>query len=443
MNSDFDSSFSAQRPPASSACIDFAQARRLADHGATCEAYDARYLHRRVFVKKLRDTSSPTLRAAFAKEAEIGMNLSHPSLPVYRFFTDDYIVMDFIDGPTLAAMADAHDRWLGDPAYIRRIISELTDVIAYLHSLGVVHCDIKADNVIITAGTHRAVLIDLGEAYTAAIDGTPGDPAVYGLDPVCDVGNPDIDYHGLGAIVDRLAAAGAPCRQFAAFRRMCAGRGVDPSRLRAALDPTRRRRKWFAAAAITVAVSLSAGLFILMRPHPEVPVTQVTATAPTDPAVRTDTVYIERDAPAMAAPSAAADDPFEFRRTIDRELTHRFDSYHARVDSAEAIVAQGGLTHIQLSELLSEIFSLQNQLVTSACNEYKKRYPDIPASQIELAVYDSDAGQALYSRAGDFSNVIIAEINRISASPDQTAGRQHDQGSPQSSGQGHTPAARP
>ena len=87
MNSDFDSSFSAQRPPASGACIDFARARRLADHGATCEAYDARYLHRRVFVKKLRDTSSPTLRAAFAKEAEIGMNLSHPSLPVYRFFT--------------------------------------------------------------------------------------------------------------------------------------------------------------------------------------------------------------------------------------------------------------------------------------------------------------------------------------------------------------------
>ncbi|MDE7389049.1 MAG: hypothetical protein K2M97_07360, partial [Muribaculaceae bacterium] len=92
--SGFDSNVDGKIPVA----VDFASARKLDRSGSTCDAYECVVQRRRVFVKRLKSEyrENPLYRAAFDKEFDIGVTLSHPSLPRYIFFGGDHIVMDFI-----------------------------------------------------------------------------------------------------------------------------------------------------------------------------------------------------------------------------------------------------------------------------------------------------------------------------------------------------------
>lgn len=186
--------------------VDFSRARMLPNTGATCDVYEYRYGSKRFLIKRIKEEhdGKSVILEAFRKEYEIGVTLDHRALPTYRFITDDYIVMDYVDGKTLAAMIRDRDPWLEETANVRRMLTQLTEVIDYLHQKNVVHCDIRCDNVMITSGTRNVVLIDLGEAYTYALDRFAGDPRVYGLDLHEDMGSPDIDFHGVGMVVDRL-----------------------------------------------------------------------------------------------------------------------------------------------------------------------------------------------------------------------------------------------
>ena len=76
-----------------------------------CDAYQVRQDHTLFFVKKLKGehTGNSVYRDALAKEYQIGSSLEHPSLPVYRFAGDDYIVMNFVDGETLACLIEKND----------------------------------------------------------------------------------------------------------------------------------------------------------------------------------------------------------------------------------------------------------------------------------------------------------------------------------------------
>jgi len=180
--------------------VDFSRARMLPNTGATCDVYEYRYGSKRFLIKRIKEEhdGKSVILEAFRKEYEIGVTLDHRALPTYRFITDDYIVMDYVDGKTLAAMIRDRDPWLDETANVRRMLTQLTEVIDYLHQKNVVHCDVKCDNVMITSGTRNVVLIDLGEAYTYALDRFAGDPRLYGLDLHEDMGSPDIDFHGVG-----------------------------------------------------------------------------------------------------------------------------------------------------------------------------------------------------------------------------------------------------
>ena len=84
--------------------FDFADAKLLDRTGSTCDAYVCTIQRRRVFVKRLKAEfrDNPFYRDAFDKEYDLGVSLSHPSLPRYVGFGVDYIIMDYIEGDTLA-----------------------------------------------------------------------------------------------------------------------------------------------------------------------------------------------------------------------------------------------------------------------------------------------------------------------------------------------------
>lgn len=108
-------------------------------------------LDRPVAVKRLRaDVASSTDRVMLAQEARINARLEHPNIVrVYDFLTvgdTDYIVSEYIDGSSLAELLvpDSTDveGHLGTALAIIRGL-------AYAHGAGVVHLDLKTENVLI------------------------------------------------------------------------------------------------------------------------------------------------------------------------------------------------------------------------------------------------------------------------------------------------------
>lgn len=212
---DMISGFDSRVGDRSSPEVDFSSARRLERSGSTCDAFECVVGRRRVFVKRLKEEfrNNPVYRAAFDKEYDLGVSLSHPSLPQYVGFGGDYIMMNYIEGDTLADLIKRNDHRLRNRKFGSKILRDLTDAISYLHHRNVIHCDVKADNVIVSPYDDRpSVLIDLDKAYTSWLDSTPGDARKYGC---VDCADGQIDFRGLGKIASQLGMKriAAECRK--------------------------------------------------------------------------------------------------------------------------------------------------------------------------------------------------------------------------------------
>lgn len=198
--SGFSSGAAAEAPFA----VDFSRAKKLDRTGSTCDAYECTIQHRRVFVKRLKTEyrNNPLYRAAFSKEYDLGVTLSHPSLPRYVGFGKDYLVLDFVEGDTLADLIKRGDERLKDRKFVKKLLGELVDVVEYLHNRNIVHCDIKADNIIVSPYADRPVtLIDLDKARSPWLDSTHGDTAKYGCEGCADG---TIDFKAIGLLAEKL-----------------------------------------------------------------------------------------------------------------------------------------------------------------------------------------------------------------------------------------------
>lgn len=115
---------------------------------------------------------------AFCREARVLAALNHPSIVrIYEVFGacgTAFLVTDYIKGKSLQA-------WMADkPAgkRIKQVLLQLLDALAYLHAAGIIHRDIKPDNILIQEND-APVLIDFGAAlqgsptHTLTLIGTP------------------------------------------------------------------------------------------------------------------------------------------------------------------------------------------------------------------------------------------------------------------------------
>jgi serine/threonine-protein kinase len=115
------------------------------------------------------------VRSRFLREAETAAQLSHPNIvPIYS--VDEvgnlvFFVMACIDGDNLAKkLATRGPLPIED---VRRWLQEVGDALAYAHSRGVVHRDIKPDNILLDGIDGRALVTDFGIAR-AATDSADG-----------------------------------------------------------------------------------------------------------------------------------------------------------------------------------------------------------------------------------------------------------------------------
>jgi serine/threonine-protein kinase len=136
--------------------------------GAVYRAWDVR-LEKPVALKEMvpQITLSPEmladLREQFRQEAQILATLVHPNLVrVTDYFSwedNEYLVMDYVEGESLANLIERDGAQPESKVLVW--MKHLLDALDYCHRQGVIHRDIKPQNIIITP-EGRAVLVDFG-----------------------------------------------------------------------------------------------------------------------------------------------------------------------------------------------------------------------------------------------------------------------------------------
>jgi len=138
--------------------------------GGFCEVLECcdMELDRRLAIKVLRPDVGGTedMRARFKQEARAIARLPHPNIIPIHFVGDAdglaYYVMPYIAGRTLADLLSDQS-----PLPARRIVPLLIPVLEALHQahqLGIVHRDIKPDNILVEDESNRPLLLDFGIA---------------------------------------------------------------------------------------------------------------------------------------------------------------------------------------------------------------------------------------------------------------------------------------
>jgi serine/threonine protein kinase len=99
------------------------------------------------------------------EEAKAIWDLRHFGIPAVRDILklpdgSLALVMSYVPGPTLAQLVEKHDRL--DPEHVAWITERCINILKYLHYHGVIHGDVKPQNIIIQPETHSAVLVDYG-----------------------------------------------------------------------------------------------------------------------------------------------------------------------------------------------------------------------------------------------------------------------------------------
>jgi serine/threonine-protein kinase len=134
-----------------------------------------RQLGRLVALKCLRDPG-PWFLERFRREARVLARLAHPSIVAVHEFDlyagRAYLAMDYIDGGSLA-------RARLEPRALVRALRGIADALEHAHALGIVHRDVKPENVLLDR-RGRAYLADFGVAVeararhaAAPVGGTP------------------------------------------------------------------------------------------------------------------------------------------------------------------------------------------------------------------------------------------------------------------------------
>jgi serine/threonine-protein kinase len=162
------------------------------------------------------------VRRRFLREAQTAAQLNHPNIiPIYS--VDErgglvFFVMAYVEGASLAARLARGPLVLEEA---RRILCDVADALAYAHARGVVHRDIKPDNILLEHATGRPLVTDFGIARAAEADGhltatgiAVGTPAY--MSPEQALGDRELDgrsdIYSLGVVAYQILSGELPHR---------------------------------------------------------------------------------------------------------------------------------------------------------------------------------------------------------------------------------------
>jgi serine/threonine-protein kinase len=196
--------------------------------GVVFNARDER-LKRRVAIKVLPPELGfrEEIRIRFLREAETAARLSHPHIvPIHSVGESPdglvYFVMAYVDGESLGGKLKRRGRL--PPEEARRIMLETADALGAAHALGIVHRDVKPDNILLEGSRGRVVVTDFGIAKALSSSTGPHTLTATGvaigtphyMSPEQAAGDREIDgrsdIYSLGVVSYQMLAGELPFR---------------------------------------------------------------------------------------------------------------------------------------------------------------------------------------------------------------------------------------
>lgn len=143
--------------------------------------------------------------ASLRKEYAIGMQLNHPGIVRYVSFDGESLCEEYIEGDTLKQLIDRKDPRLKDQTFLLRLFREILDALDYIHTKGIVHQDLKPENIMINKIGQQIKIIDFGCAVGNLADEaqgfTPGYAAPEQLEGKANVST---DIYQTGKVIEEL-----------------------------------------------------------------------------------------------------------------------------------------------------------------------------------------------------------------------------------------------
>ena len=273
----------------------FDMIEQLERPSSTCDTFRVKLYGKLHFLKRLKQDFSNDIRyqEAFRKEFETGYRLEHPNLVRYVSLSDDGVLMEYIDGDTLAERLANHPDYFNDRKNTDKFFRQLLSVVSYLHSHQVLHLDIKPDNILLTRLNNDVKIIDLGCCYTDTFTDTQGRTNSFAAPEQLAGEQTDVrtDIFAIGRILELL-----PNHQI--YNKVIARcTAPDPSlryqTVEDVLHDINSQRRYYLYVAIFVAIVLllSMGATLLTHRQDSAPITQESSMGSNNPILE-DSVFV-------------------------------------------------------------------------------------------------------------------------------------------------------
>ena len=173
----------------------------------------------KVLNERLKNNKAQVLR--FIHSEEIGLKLSHPRIIKYFPHPENsrlkYQVLEYVDGESLREKLVRYKKFPWRKAV--NITLKILDAISYIHSKGIIHLDLKPENIIVLENGDIKI-IDFGISYDPKAKTSPwmdalkisGTPGYYPPERVEGVISKSIDIYSIGVILYEMLSGGLPDR---------------------------------------------------------------------------------------------------------------------------------------------------------------------------------------------------------------------------------------